>query len=68
MSICLTIKGLPGMTARRKDGEYRVTFTPPACSALGVKADDVAYYTTCPIDALDTATSMSRNLLSFTSR
>lgn len=63
------IKALPGrcMTARCVDGEYRVSFSIPAiqmandCSYSEARQrnEDIAYYTDCPLDALESAKAMN---------
>lgn len=62
------IKALPNMTARRKDGEYRVTFSDAAMLAMMPGAthaerrdrqEELAYYTDDTDDALGTAQAMA---------
>lgn len=62
------IKALPGMTARRTDGEWRVTYTAAAITeregvtgkARDERAESLACYTNDADDALATAAAMSR--------
>jgi hypothetical protein len=58
-STIAAIKALPNMTARRvlNVGEYRVTFT----DVTPNRAEELAYYTSDPDDALHTARAMLDN-------
>lgn len=62
------IKALPSMTARRKDGEYRLTFSDAAMSAMMPSAthaerrdrqEEIACYTDDKDDAYGTAKAMA---------
>ena len=62
-----TIKAIPGMTARCRDGEWRVTFTVEAMmaresidrTAAIARCEDVAAYETDAESAIDTARAMA---------